>query len=58
MDSTNLWLAYFPLPFQVNESSLTRISDSSQIHNSICLVILIIMQMSALPEAQSFPLNI
>lgn len=28
--AVNLWLAYFPLPFQVNESSLTRIWDSSQ----------------------------
>lgn len=56
--AVNPWLAYFPLPFQVNESSLTRIWDSSQILNSIWWVILIIMQMSALPEGKSFLLNI
>lgn len=51
-------ISIFPIPFQANESSLTRTWDSSQILNSIWLVILIIMQMSALPEGESFLLNI
>lgn len=50
MDSSKPLINIFSFAFQANESSLTRISDSSQMLNSTWLAILIIMQMSALPE--------